>query len=158
MDGNAALKVIRDVGVGGLGGFDGCLCTSFAVQGIEVDVSCRKSSGSAGHFGYTLRVHSRHMDATGAYLEAVAREVAGQLQAIEGYAVRVRYCDYLQDHPAKCIYCGADREDAAGYLCSGCLSGEKWSSKDDPALFIESAKARDYREHEFALPECFDAA
>jgi hypothetical protein len=123
MDAAAALKLIRDIGVGGLGGFDGCLCTSFEVHGVKVDVSCRKSSGSdtAGSefYGTLVRVHSDHMDADDG-LVSIAQEVAEQVLD-QSPDVLVRFTDYRHDKECLCVYCGQPRQSPSGYLCDACV-------------------------------------
>lgn len=120
-----AADLIREIGIGRLGGFDGCKCTSFAVRGVEVEVGCRKSSGMDSvfpdFFGIGLRITSGHMDNGPDELQAVAREVVEQLRD-EGYAIKVRYSTYKQDKDATCLYCGADRP-TDEYLCSKCKVG-----------------------------------
>lgn len=76
MNGNGALKLISEIGVGVLGGFDGCACTAFSVQGVNVDVSCRKS-------GKYIRVSSRHDDAFRADLQMIANEVERQIMEFD---------------------------------------------------------------------------
>jgi hypothetical protein len=144
VNGKAALELVREIGIGRLGGFDGCLCTSCEVQGVNIDVSCRKSNGSTtkiapGFYGILIRVHSQHMDAGGDELEAVAREVAQQL-AGEGCAIMARFTDYRHDAEGRCTYCGKPRSDLAGYLCDKCLT------RDRGAV----AASHDYRRHDFA--------
>lgn len=147
--GNAVLELIREVGLHRLGGFDGCMCTHFSVQRVDVDVSCRKSSGGTkGFYGTTVRVHSRSLDQDGAELEQVAREVAKQIHEQDGCELRVRYCDYLEDRDQKCVHCAKPREDAPGYLCDACLTQNK------PGTYAGQTVAdeRDYRKHEFIIP------
>jgi len=119
---DAIVKIIRDVGVGGLGGFDGCCCCGFSIRGVGVDVSCRKGSNMdtifTDFYGIGVRVHSNHMDVGPEILQAVAREVVSQLSD-RGNAIMVRYCSYKQDKECKCSYCGKEREQAA-YLCAKC--------------------------------------
>lgn len=127
MDEKAAVDLIRKHGCGGLGGFDGCLCTSFEVQGFAVDVSCRKGSGIdsipafSDFYGIGVRVHSRHMDSTPDGLEAVAKAIVADLSD-QGYDMFVRYCSYEQDKKCQCVYCGKPREQA-DYLCDACKVG-----------------------------------
>lgn len=127
---DAALELIRREGVFGLGGYDGCLCTSFRVRGIDVDISCRKSSGGLDgtieptFYGTTVRVYARSGDVGGDALRAIAEEIASQLRAGgSGEAIAVRYCDYTHDKDGKCIYCGRDRAEPADYLCRACKTG-----------------------------------
>lgn len=149
MNGAAALKLICDIGVGGLGGYDGCLCTSFEVHGVHVSVSCRKSSGRnaekirPGFAGILVRVYSDHMDKTGKVLSAIAQRVASDL-APEGYPVMTRFCDYNSDAGQQCTYCSAPRQDAAGYLCEKCLNSPN-------VLGGSIAEQHDFRPYDFVL-------
>ena len=105
---SAALDLIKDVGVATLGGFDGCLCTHFSVQGVSVDVGCRKSSNRA-----TVRVYS-NQEIPRSYLEEIAEEIAKHLGKIESTPMSFRYCSYQDDNPPRCIYCHAPRAQAHG--------------------------------------------
>lgn len=120
-----AVKLIHDIGLYGLGGYDGCPCTSFEVMGVAVAVSCRKSSGMDSvfkdFFGIGVRVTSRLMDATPDALVKVADEVLRQL-ADEGYALKVRFCTYEQDSKCQCVYCGKERSNVGDYLCPECAA------------------------------------
>lgn len=102
---NGAVSLIREVGIYGLGGNDGCPCTSFEVRNVHVDVSCHKSEK-------TVRVWSHHMDYTdesyrrcNAALKPIADEVLRQVDAYYDaggeYAAdfAVRYCSWDEDHP-----------------------------------------------------------
>lgn len=145
MDAQAALSLIKEIGIDRLCDFDGCVCSSFAVKGVEIDISCRKSSDPAYRGGTLIRVHSASMDATPARLESVAREVAAQIHIeTHGERVSVRYCDYGDDHPMKCLYCRKPRTDVAGYLCDTHLIGR------DPFGDL-IAEGRDYRSVEFKI-------
>lgn len=118
-DASSALDLIKQVGIGALADFDGCLCGSFAVKGIEVYIACRKSSGSVGFRGSTLRVWDRSLDHDVLALEPIAREIARQLHELDPWpSIRTRFCDYLHDHPAKCVYCDKSRTYLTGYLCA----------------------------------------
>jgi hypothetical protein len=137
MNAEAAVSLIREVGIARLCEFGPCLCATCEIQGVHIDISCRKSSGTGS---LLIRVYSHHMDHTGAELRSVADIVAVQMQPMEaGMSISVRYCSYEDDHPAKCIYCGSFREDAKGYLCVSCLN--------KPHTIH-----RDYRAVEFACP------
>lgn len=126
MNPERAVAIIRDVGVFGLGFTDGCICTSFSIQGIDVDISCRKGSNMDTIFrefyGIGIRVYSSSLDSTGEGLGLVAREVARQL-ADQGYDIKVRLCNYDRDRECKCVWCGNPREKTA-YLCDQCLTNE----------------------------------
>ena len=146
MNAAAALALLREVPLERLCDLNGCICTSCAIQGIEIDVSCRKRSGTSRDDGPTtmIRVHSRHLDADAGGLAMVAQEVVRQVHRWEPWPhIVVRFCDYAQDNPPKCIYCGKSRNDMAGYLCDACL--------DNPdALYL------DYRtiSLDIPVPEC----
>ena len=144
MDSKAALDLIRSVGVHGLGGYDGCLCTNFEVQGVHVDVSCRKSSGGIGFRGTLLRVYSHHIGTEPTDLVPIAREVARQLVAMEETPVKVRFTDYEHDAKKICVYCGKPRTEAAGYLCEDCKTKEAW-----PGQTVSDAY--DYSPHDFIV-------
>ncbi len=58
---NPALETIKTVGVYGLCASDGCKCLNFSVHHVNVDVACRKSSGSVDG-GPSVRVGSRSLD------------------------------------------------------------------------------------------------
>lgn len=102
---NAAVELIREVGIYGLGGNDGCPCTSFEVRNVHVDVSCHKSE-------QTVRVWSHHMDFTDekyrrceAVFTPIADEVLRQVDAYYDaggqYAAdfTVRYSSWEEDNP-----------------------------------------------------------
>jgi hypothetical protein len=116
-----ALSIIKEVGISRLANFDGCLCSSFAVQGVEVDISCRKSIGAGDHRGYVLRVHSNTLGSPVKELKDIAHEVARQIREIDPpYAIKIRYADWAHDvdKGRKCCWCGELREDAESYLCN----------------------------------------
>lgn len=141
-----ALALIKQHGVFGLGGDDGCLCTSFAVQGVNVEISCRKSSGSprGARLATLVRVTCSWMGTMPEDLAPIAREVAEQVYKYESIATFVRYCDYQNDHPARCVYCGKLRQNEAAYLCDKCQNGV--------SVWKESiAKQYDFRPVEFML-------
>jgi len=146
-----ATKLVKDIGIYGLCGTDGCLCMNCVVQGISIDISCRKSDAGMRQidpdfFGIKLRVHTGSMDASGESLKEVAEEVVRQLRD-QGYAFLIRYCDYEHDAKCKCGYCGKPREPKA-YLCSECLT------RKEP---YDIAAAYDYTRFEFSVPEPADA-
>lgn len=122
MNAKAALDLLRKVGVRGLSGTDGCLCMSCSVQGVDIDISCRKSGacyvpGAPDFRGLLIRAHSSHMDAMYADLQDVADEVASQL-ADAGQEIATRLCDYRIDRGMLCAYCEKPRTDVAGYFCA----------------------------------------
>ena len=127
MDAVKAVSIIKQIGVGDLGYYDGCICAHFHVSGVSVDVSCRKSSGAKpeGFWGIMLRVYSRHMDCDPSGLRDVAVEVARQLRESESETpLMIRYCDYEQDKKQKCVYCGKPRPGYQDYLCGKCKTGK----------------------------------
>lgn len=132
MNATKALELIKANGIFGLGDYDGCMCCNFEVCGVQVDISCRKSSGSSlfpDFYGTTVRVHSRHMDATADDLKLVAAEVIKQVREREGHLpIQLRFCDYSDDKDLKCAYCGKERAVPQGYLCSEC------ATKDSPMM------------------------
>lgn len=144
MNGGAALKLINREGVYGLCGPDGCPCLNFEVHGVQVEISCRKSGAAMekinpDFYGIKVRVHSRHMDAHGADLHAIAQAVAGQMRD-EGYAIMVRFCEHRHDAECLCIYCEKPREKPAAYLCRKC--------EGNP----DTSRYRDYQKFDFTLP------
>lgn len=127
---NFVVKLIREHGVFGLGGSDGCACTSFSLGGVNVDIACRKSGSSGPRGGVLIRVESPRLDVRGDALEAIAKASADSLR--EGYSdeVRVRYATEDQDGKCACIYCGKPRKYADGYLCETCATAD--NSFGDP--------------------------
>lgn len=120
------LELIKRHGIYVLGGYDGCPCTSFAIGGYEIDVSCHKSRRC-------VRIVCCYAGQRNpAALEAIANAVLAELaeEGHRGYAVR--FCDYSQDHAngrwegevfvddRKCCYCSSPRADINGYLCEAC--------------------------------------
>lgn len=143
MYGGRALDLIKSAHVYGLCGPDGCPCLNFEVHGVHVDVSCRKSGDgfekiAPDFYGIKVRVHSRHMDAHGPDLHAIAQEVAKQM-ASEGYAIMARFCEYRHDAEGLCIYCDKPREEVAAYLCQKC------AANPDASRYLE------YRNFDFTL-------
>lgn len=89
MDAKAAIELLREVGIYRLCGTEGCLCMSCEIQGISIDVSCRKSNGSRieelpEFYGTVIRVSSHHLDSNAAELQLVADEVKAQLESNGG--------------------------------------------------------------------------
>lgn len=119
----AALALIKQHGIYGLAGSDGCLCANFNVMGVEVDIACRKSTGSmfSDHYGTVLRVTNRCLDSDPDGLKAIAVECANYLRAHGD--VLVRFTTYDEDKDCKCSYCGKKRA-PRGILCDQCLSGK----------------------------------
>lgn len=77
----AALALIREKGIYGLGWHEGCPCTDFVVHSVHVDVSCHKSE-------QTIRVYSHHIDFCDeqyrrdpTFLRPIADEVLRQVDA-----------------------------------------------------------------------------
>src|SRR5690242_14469171 len=101
-----ALNLIKTVGVGGLADFDGCVCGSFAVKGVGVDISCRKGSTMDSIFtdfyGIGMRVVSRGDEGDVPGLVAIAEELIRQMQPW-GYAIMVRFCSYEDDKKCRCV-------------------------------------------------------
>lgn len=152
MNGKAALRLLQDISILHLGGYDGCLCTNCEIQGVCIDVSCRKSSGSAavrklypGFHGTLIRVYSRHLDEDGGELEAIAREVARQIG--EGGEIRARFTDYRHDDQQLCTYCDKKREEPTGYLCANCFG-----KKSSQSVGRTMAEDRDFRRYDFTIP------
>ena len=114
-----ALSVIKEVGISRLANFEGCLCSSFAVQNVEVDISCRKSSGSSDHMGYVLRVHSPSLGSPVDKIKEIAHEVARQIFEQDSYyPIKIRYETWDQYSKKLCCWCGSPREDAESHLCA----------------------------------------
>lgn len=130
-----AIALLRQHGLDGLGGHDGCDCCYFNIQGVEINISCHKS-------GHSIRVYAN--DRIAEELEAIAKEVQAQMLADyhkwenaepeeRVHKFRVRFCEYTDDHTggrwegtkyidhAKCCWCSAPREDRQAYLCPSCL-------------------------------------
>ncbi len=61
MSASEVVSLIRQHGVGGLGGYDGCACSHFHVLGVYVDVQCRKS-GPANTIKVTGSDDYNHVD------------------------------------------------------------------------------------------------
>jgi hypothetical protein len=128
MNADAAIALLRKVSIYELSGTDGCLCMSCEIQGIHIDVSCRKSSGSRGEvakalpqdfYGAVVRVYSSHMDANRRDLQRVADVVCDQIKDDTAHLMLVvRLCSYEQDAKAKCWYCGKGRVLPSGYACA----------------------------------------
>ena len=137
MNANAALKLIRDHGVLGLCESDGCLCIHFEIQGVNVDVSCRKSSVGGLPFdrefyGTVVRVHSRHLDSSIIELQPIADEIVKQVAGYDGRPIAVRFCDWAYDRPPRCAYCGEPRADLNGYLCAKHQDVDKYWTVGQP--------------------------
>lgn len=102
-----ALDLIKSIGIYGLGGNDGCPCTSFMVQDVNVDISCHKSGD-----GPRVRVYSNSLDFAGEdyaldirYFDGLAEEVLRQVDAYYDaggeYAAtyEISYASYEQEYP-----------------------------------------------------------
>jgi hypothetical protein len=124
-----AIALIKQHGLYGLGGSDGCRCVHFHIQGVSIDVSCHKSE-------HCIRVWSNYIYREASELERIAREVLFDLSQtgadVDSY--RLRFCKYSDDHVGghwevsgfvhsqKCCYCGKPRNDRETYLCCECSS------------------------------------
>lgn len=122
---NAAVELLRKVSIFELAGTDGCFCMTCSIQGVDIDVSCRKSSGTyiysrinPDFSGLVVRAHSSHLDANLTALQAVADEVSRQIRERTGEDIATRLCDYQHDDQMLCCYCDKPRTDAAGYFCN----------------------------------------
>ena len=76
-----AVELIKEKGIAGLGGFDGCHCSRFSVFGFMVNVSCRKSLGTGEFNGSRVRVSSRCLDIQKDDLKRVGGGVCDDLGA-----------------------------------------------------------------------------
>jgi hypothetical protein len=124
---DVVLDLIKEKGFGGLGYLDGCICCSFALKGIKIDISCRKSGGSDQKpYGPMLRVWSNSMECDPDGMVKVASELVSQMKVYTNSLVKVRFCSYTTDKNNSCSYCGAPRENADKYLCNEC-----YKKKDD---------------------------
>lgn len=128
MDAKAAARLIAEKGIFGLGGYDGCMCTNFEVQGVHIDISCRKSSGGSmfkDFYGTTIRVWTNHLDGDAKGLGQVAAEVIREVRKNEGHLpIKLRFCGYKYDAEKSCTYCGKPRPDQERYLCTKCQDGQ----------------------------------
>ena len=120
MDAEKAIRILQSVGLHELAGTEGCLCCSCEIQGVYINISCRKSSHSAiGEDGYRipmLRVYSSHLDSTLNDLKLVADEIISQVKP-DAENIAVRFCDYDYDKNNKCLYCGEQRTLTENYYC-----------------------------------------
>jgi hypothetical protein len=138
-------EIIENVGLFSLSGYDGCVCGGFAIQGIHVDISCRKSGASTTHdapnfYGTSLRVYSKSLSAMTQELKAVAELVSKQIRdSNEWTAIKVRFCSWDDDANSKCNYCGEEKPHG-GYLCKSCTEKPE-------------AQYYDYTEMDFTIPE-----
>lgn len=81
-----ALKLMREVGIYGLGGNEGCPCTDFKVHGIAVSVSCHKSSKTVSVYGTPIDFIKGNGDDVPYYVDTerlrpIAEEVLRQVDA-----------------------------------------------------------------------------
>lgn len=144
-----AADLIKEVSIFRLGYLDGCVCMSFEVKGVHVDISCRKSSGMSmfrDFYGTSIRVTSGTLDG-GPMLEDAAREVCRQLDEYGHPTVTVRYSTWEQDQQCKCVYCNMPRSSVEAYLCDDCMAKPKsWGSgmlKDDYSYAFNGIKDAD---------------
>lgn len=129
---NQTAALIKANGLGAFCAFDGCACSSFSLQGVNVDISCRKSNGgmraiNQGFYGTSLRVWSMSLNVDGSVLSEVAQVVAAYLMESYGSDVMIRYCSQIEDDGCRCIYCSEIRPRTA-YLCDACIAGKKWEN------------------------------
>jgi hypothetical protein len=127
MNADAAIDLLRKISIYELSGTEGCMCMSCEIQGINIDVSCRKSSGSGGEvakalpqdfYGTVVRVYSSHMDANRRDLQRVADVICEQIKDdTEHLMLAVRLCSYEEDAKSKCWYCGKGRVHPWWYAC-----------------------------------------
>jgi hypothetical protein len=144
MNPQAAIALLKRESIANLGGFDGCYCCNFMVQGFYVDIGCWKGSESMAFYGMTVRVYSHYLYVGPDDLCPVAQEVARQVHEMtKWHHLRVRYCDYTDDKECKCNYCGKKRA-AEGYLCDKCLH-------ENDVFGEPIAPRRDYTKIEFRL-------
>lgn len=147
MDAPRAVELLKEVGISRIAYFDGCLCSSSRIKGVDIDTTCRKSTGSLYFHGLLIRVYSPSLDAMPDDLRMVAEEVVRQMRALDGWSpMALRYCSFENDHKLECLYCAKSRATRDAYLCEKCLTAV------DP--FGESvAEKRDYSRAHFAMPE-----
>lgn len=68
------VALIKEIGCGRLGNWDGCVCSGFEIRDVTVDISCGKGTPQA------IRVYSRSMDYSGdAHFRPIADEVRRQI-------------------------------------------------------------------------------
>lgn len=75
-----AIEIIKQHGIDGLGGLDGCTCMSFRVQGIDVHISCWKSNREI-----SLKADEEDNEAS---LKPVADALMESLSKVVGYDAR----------------------------------------------------------------------
>jgi len=122
MDARAAVKILKKLSIFELAGTEGCLCMGCKIQGISIDVSCRKSSAGqlpydSEYYGTVLRVHSNDLYAECSDLQLVADEVASHIKNDTGGKIVIRFCDFEYDHKVLCTWCNKPRQDAYSYYC-----------------------------------------
>lgn len=84
-----AVEILRTIGLPSLGKMNGCICCHCEINGVEIDVACRSSSGSTlpdrpSFYGAVVRVETRGDDADEYPLEDVAKEVVNQIKGDAG--------------------------------------------------------------------------
>lgn len=89
---DSAIALIREHGLGGLGGYDGCPCTEFEVHSVRVQISCHKSGS-----GPRIYVSSGSMDYDLASLGEVAVVVADKFEQEWGRVYEVILNDRTYD-------------------------------------------------------------
>lgn len=124
LDAEAVVSLLKQHGLFGLFGSDGCLCCNGHLQAVSIDVSCRKSSAAKpeGFYGVLVRIYSCYMGTDPANLRMVADEVVRQLKEQTELPIMTRFCDYESDAKLKCVYCSKPKE-AGQYLCGMCQVG-----------------------------------
>lgn len=145
MGADDAIALIGRVGLIELFGTDGCMCMHGSVQGVDVDVSCCKSSGcfipaEADYRGIVVRCHSGSMDETPESMLRVADFVAGQIEAMGYQKPAIRGCDYDHDKEQLCVWCDKPRQDLAGYYCSVHQTENQRGWTADNGLIMEPPK------------------
>lgn len=118
------LEILKTYSIYDLGGYDGCLCTSFSINKFKVSVSCHKSE-------QCVRVVSDFPGES----EILMREVIKHIEKVDGRPLdgyRIRFCAYRMDHHQGhwkddqwcesylCCYCEKIRSGRDGYLCEKC--------------------------------------
>jgi hypothetical protein len=143
----AAVALLKQVGIARIANFDGCLCSSSRIKGVDIDTACRKSSGSRDFHGLLIRIYSPSLDVMPDDLRMVAEETVSQMRALdERSPMALRYCSFEYDHESKCVYCDKPRATQDAYLCGECLIAV------DP-FGGSLAEKYDYSRAHFAMPE-----
>jgi hypothetical protein len=73
------LQLMREIGVWRLGNCDGCMCTSFSIRYVDIDVSCGKGRERG------VWVSSGSMDYSDTdLLQPIAEEIRRQIEEADG--------------------------------------------------------------------------